>query len=179
MQFYFRPVYIALDAPASARHDDRHEPTAVAPRRHRRYRRPPVSQTGFIYYPSTSQFWFTLSSGQSITVSYSGTGCSGSTIATRSFNVGGHYYVISPNPASGTITISPNSNSSISKATIGKASITQVSITDVNGILKKQQQFSVNSATMQLNVADLIPGTYFVQITNGDIHDTQQLIINR
>lgn len=140
---------------------------------------PPASQTGFIYYPSTHQFWFTLSSGQSITVSFSGTGCSGSTIATRSFNVGGHYYVISPNPASGTVTISPNPNSSISKVAIGNTGIIQVAVTDVNGILKKQQQFSANTANMQLNVAGLIPGTYFVQIINGDIHDTQQLIINR
>lgn len=140
---------------------------------------PPISQTGFIYYAYNNSFWFTLSSGQSITVSFSGTGCSGSTVATRSFTVGGHYYIISPNPASGTVTISPNTNSSMSKTAIGNTGITQVSITDVNGILKKQQQFSANAATMQLNVSGLIPGTYFVQIINGDIHDTQQLIINR
>ena len=141
---------------------------------------PPVSQTGFIYYPSTSQFWFTLSSGQSITVSFSGTGCSGTTIATRSFNVGGHYYVIAPNPASGSINITSSSPGSSSKTENAQAStMIQVSIMDVNGNLKKQQQFSSGTVNMQLNVTDLVPGTYFVQIINGSINETQKLIINR
>ena len=80
---------------------------------------PSVSQTGFIYYPSQSKFWFTLSSGQSITVSFSGTGCG------------------------------------------------------------QQQQFSSGTAKMQLNIADLIPGTYFAHIINGTINETHQLIIQR
>jgi len=141
---------------------------------------PPVSQTGFIYYPSNSEFWFTLSSGQSITVSFSGTGCGGTTVATRSFTVGGHYYVISPNPAYSSINItsnSPGNNSKIENAETGR--MIQVSITDVNGNLKKQQQFSSGTTNMQLNVANLASGTYFVQITNGNINETQELIINR
>ena len=142
---------------------------------------PPVSQTGFIYYAYNNSFWFTLSSGQSITVSFSGTGCGGTTIATRSFTVGGHYYVVSPNPASGTINITPTSPGSNLKTESSQTTTTvvQVSIMDVNGILKKQQQFSSSTANLQLNVADLIPGTYFVRIINGNINETQKLIINR
>jgi hypothetical protein len=123
---------------------------------------PSVSQTGFIYYPSQSKFWFTLSSGQSITVSFSGTGCGGTTVATRSFTVGGHYYVVSPNPASSSINISPASDGSNLTTEISQTgTTTQVSITDVSGNLKQQQQFTSGTAKMQLNVADLIPGTYF------------------
>lgn len=93
--------------------------------------------------------------------------------------VTGGQFMISPNPASGTVTISPNSKSKISKTTIGKVGIIQVSIIDVNGILKKQQQFSANTANMQLDVSGLMPGIYFVQIINGDIYDTEKLIISR
>jgi hypothetical protein len=141
---------------------------------------PSVSQTGFIYYPSQSKFWFTLSSGQSITVSFSGTGCGGTTIATRSFTVGGHYYVVSPNPASSSINITPSSdagNTTIESSQI--TSTTQVSIADVNGNLKRQQQFSSGTANMKISVADLIPGTYFVHIINGNINETHQVIIHR
>ncbi|HUZ57411.1 MAG TPA: T9SS type A sorting domain-containing protein [Hanamia sp.] len=141
---------------------------------------PPVSQTGFIYYSYNNSFWFTLSSGQSITVSFSGTGCGGTTVATRSFTVGGHYYVISPNPAYSSINITTASPGNNLKTESSQPSTTvQVSIMDVNGILKKQQQFSSNTANMQINVADLIPGTYFVRIINGNINETQKLIINR
>jgi hypothetical protein len=140
---------------------------------------PSVSQTGFIYYPSQSKFWFTLSSGQSITVSFSGTGCGGTTIATRSFTVGGHYYVVSPNPASSSITIAPVDGSNLTTESSQISTTAQVSITDVSGNLKKQQQFSSGTAKMQLNVADLIPGTYFVRIINGTINETHQLIIHR
>jgi len=141
---------------------------------------PSVSQTGFIYYPSQSKFWFTLSSGQSITVSFSGTGCGGTTVATRSFTVGGHYYVVSPNPASSSINITPASDDgNLTTESSQTGTTTQVSITDVSGNLKKQQQFSTGTAKMQLNVADLIPGTYFVHIINGTINETHQLIIHR
>ena len=141
---------------------------------------PPVSQTGFIYYPSNHSFWFTLSSGQSITVSFSATSCGSSTIATRSFTVGGNPYVISPNPASSSINITSSSPGSSSKTeNTETGGMTQVSIIDVNGSLKKQQQFSNGTFNMQLNVADLVPGTYFVQIINGGINETQKLIINR
>jgi hypothetical protein len=60
---------------------------------------PPVSQTGFIYYPGSQSFWFTLSKGQSISVKFSGTSSCGSVIANRTFNVPGYGYIVSPNPA--------------------------------------------------------------------------------
>ncbi len=88
-------------------------------------------------------------------------------------------FIITPNPASGNVSISSNSKSNLSKTTIDKTGIIQVSITDVNGTLKKQQQFSAKTANMQLDVSGLIPGTYFVQITNGTVNETHQLIINR
>ena len=141
---------------------------------------PPVSQTGFIYYAYNNSFWFTLSAGQSITVNFSGTGCGGTTIATRIFTVSSHHYIISPNPASGSINITLNPETSNIKTESAQPGATaKVFITDVNGSLKKQQKFSNSTNNMQLNVADLIPGTYFVHIINGNINETQQLIINR
>ncbi len=141
---------------------------------------PPVSQTGFIYYPSNSTFWFTLTSGQSITVSFTGTGCSGATAATRSFTVSGHSFIVSPNPASSSINItSATQGSDLNTESAQTVTTIQVSILDVNGTIKRQQQFSSNTINMQLNVSDLVPGVYFVQISSGNINETHQLMISR
>ncbi|HVZ95346.1 MAG TPA: T9SS type A sorting domain-containing protein [Chitinophagaceae bacterium] len=142
---------------------------------------PPVSQTGFIYYPSQSKFWFTLSSGQSITVSFSGTGCNGTTNATRNFTVSGHYYIVIPNPATSSITISPSSQSNNMEASdIQSASgIRLVTISDVTGVVKQRQQFGGNTNTVQVDVSNLPQGAYFIQISNGSSVDTQQLLISR
>ncbi|MEO6870168.1 MAG: T9SS type A sorting domain-containing protein [Ginsengibacter sp.] len=144
---------------------------------------PSVSQTGFIYYPSQSKFWFTLSSGQSITVSFSGTGCGGTTIATRSFTVSTHYYMVTPNPASSSITISPNAQSYEQKTSNIQATsngIRLITITDVTGVVKQQQEFGGNASKVQMNVSNLPRGTYFVQIKDGrTTTETLQLLINK
>jgi len=141
---------------------------------------PPVSQTGFIFYPSNNTFWFTLTSGQSITVSLTGTGCSGATLATRSFTVGGHYFIVSPNPASSSINITSTTQGNDLKTESAQTATTiQISIMDVNGNLKRKQQFSSSTINMQLNVGDLLPGVYFVNIVSGDINESHQLMISR
>ncbi|MCO5237935.1 MAG: T9SS type A sorting domain-containing protein [Chitinophagaceae bacterium] len=93
--------------------------------------------------------------------------------------VTGDQFTIAPNPASGMVTISQNSKSTLFKTTIGKEGIMQVSIMDINGILKKQQKSGAGTASMQLDVSGLIPGIYFVQITKGDIYEMQRLVIYR
>jgi len=119
-----------------------------------------------------------LSSGQSITVNFSGTGCGGTEVATRSFHVGGYYYAISPNPTSGSVNISPvSSNSALQTESSSLGTTATVSITDVNGSLKKQRQFSSFTTNMKLKVAGMIPGTNFVHIVNGSINETHQVII--
>jgi hypothetical protein len=144
---------------------------------------PPVSQTGFIYYPSPGYFWFTLSSGQSITVNFTGTGCGGAVLASRSFYVGSSHYAVSPNPASGTVTIASISSQTqateLSKAAVSGSSIKMVTILDANGSVKKQQQFSGITKTVQLDVSSLLPGIYFVQISDGQYSETQKLVISR
>lgn len=93
--------------------------------------------------------------------------------------VTGNQFTIAPNPASGSITVSQNSKSTLSKTETGKTGIIQVSITDVSGIVKKQQQFAANTTNMKMDVSALAPGTYFVLISNGGIPETQQLFIYR
>ena len=143
---------------------------------------PPVSQTGFIYYAYNNSFWFTLSAGQSITVNFSGTGCSGTTIATRSFTVSGHHYIVTPNPATNTFTISPNTQSGNPKTLNAQESsggIRLVTITDVTGVVRQSQSFAGNTNTVQMNVSNLPRGNYFVEISDGNHIETLQLLINK
>jgi hypothetical protein len=143
---------------------------------------PSTSQTGFIFYSSNNTFWFTLSSGQSITVNFSGTGCGGPVSATRSFSVGGvTHYSVSPNPAGNTITVNfiTQTNNLKTDLVTTTNSNTQIMILDVSGNIKQQQQISSNTTTVQMNVSNLLPGTYFVEIISGLNKEIHQIIINR
>lgn len=143
---------------------------------------PSTSQTGFIFYPSNNTFWFTLSSGQSITVNFSGTGCGGAVSATRSFSVGGvTHYSVSPNPAGNTITVSSVAQTNNFKTDLATTtnSTAQIMILDALGNIKQQQQISNNTIAVQINVSTLLPGTYFVEIISGLNKEIHQIIINR
>ncbi len=83
-------------------------------------------------------------------------------------------YVVSPNPASSNVTVTPAAKATNTKATV--AAITEVNIYDQKGILKKQQKFGkVKTATV--NVSSLPIGTYFIEIVEGDKRVRQQLSI--
>ncbi len=87
----------------------------------------------------------------------------------------GNSFMVSPNPATNSITIS----TSQTKTTSSKSNtFDEVRIFDLQGNLKKYQQYSqVNLAS--INISDLINGTYFIEITNGAYKERQQLIIQK
>jgi hypothetical protein len=89
-------------------------------------------------------------------------------------------FSITPNPASGTITITSGStNEQYSK--IGEAGnngfIKEVKIYASSGKIVKQQQFSNNASQVQMDVSTLAPGIYFVEISNGQHAETHKLVI--
>lgn len=85
-------------------------------------------------------------------------------------------YMLSPNPASSTMTVSTvdASNGEIKS----DYRITEVKIYDQSGLLKKQVRFGkVKTAT--LNISSLPSGVYMVEVIDGDYREQQQLLIKR
>lgn len=83
-------------------------------------------------------------------------------------------FVISPNPATTTITVASDESKSLqaSKGT----SIDAIRIYDKLGNLKKYQTFN-KVKTASVNTSGLQPGTYFIEISNGTFKERKQLII--
>lgn len=99
-------------------------------------------------------------------------------------------FVIAPNPAQNTVTISVLNNSETKTAETYKTSEKQLSsnisginlvrIYDASGNLVKQQKISNNNTSqVQMDVSSLISGTYSVVISAGTISETQKVIIQR
>lgn len=83
----------------------------------------------------------------------------------------GYYFLISPNPASGTITVQ-------SKEGL-KTSITSLALYDGTGMVKKQVKFGAGIGQAKLNVTGLNAGIYVLEIANGQSKERQQLIIQK
>lgn len=91
-----------------------------------------------------------------------------------------NYYLVSPNPASETITIQEAQTTSSENSTgEQRTSITEIKIFNDTGILKKQSKYSAGAKQVQLNVSDLRPGLHFIEISNGKIKVKQRLLIQR
>ena len=84
-------------------------------------------------------------------------------------------YTVSPNPASSSIIVATSPNNS---ATNANTSFDAIRIFDLQGTLKKQQQYS-NFSQATINISNLIGGTYIVEITNGNYRENHQLIIQK
>ncbi len=83
----------------------------------------------------------------------------------------GYYFLVSPNPATSTIAVSP-------KATTTDE-ISEIRIYDNMGNLKKQMRYSKGTKRTQLNIGDLGNGYYFIEVIASQKRDRQQLIIQR
>ena len=90
-------------------------------------------------------------------------------------------FVLSPNPASGMITIQKNRNSieQNTKQDPGKTVITEVKIFDNMGTLMKQIKYGKETTLAQVNLAGLKKGIYYVEISTGKTKERQQLIIQK
>lgn len=95
-------------------------------------------------------------------------------------------YIVSPNPAQNTITITANNKSKTAEsmkfetpASSTTNTIQLVKIFDISGKLRKQQIFSGNPLQVQMDISGLASGIYFVVISDGKHQETQKLVINR
>jgi hypothetical protein len=91
-------------------------------------------------------------------------------------------FSISPNPASSTVTVasvmeagtSVSSAANATKMTPGSLkSIDQIKIMDKNGRLVKTENFATGTSSCQINVSNLQPGIYIIEIKSGTevVHD--------
>ncbi len=58
-------------------------------------------------------------------------------------------------------------------------SIAQIKIFNSNGIVLKSVQYTEPGKLVQVNVASLAPGIYFIEVSNGSYRQTKKLVIVR
>jgi hypothetical protein len=89
----------------------------------------------------------------------------------------GSYYIVSPNPATSTITVRPNTSgsSSINK-TLEEKLIDRICIYNEQGTLLKNKKISKMQST-SLNIAGLVPGKYVIEISSGEYKERQIIIV--
>jgi hypothetical protein len=88
---------------------------------------------------------------------------------------GGDNYLLAPNPAGNNVTVSANSAAKSSDA----VSFTQINVYDGTGNLKKQLKYGSATRQAQINITDLRPGYYYIEISNGKTSVRKPLIIQR
>jgi hypothetical protein len=72
-----------------------------------------------------------------------------------------------PNPASNKVLVSLISGTSTAKTSDGQLNIRQIKITDKTGMVKKQFSFNTASSSQAINVQDMLPDVYFIQVFTG------------
>jgi len=100
-------------------------------------------------------------------------------------NMTGSLYLISPNPALDVVNIQPNSTAAtnLSASSTGDLNsssapnISQVNIYGKTGNLLRTQKFSGSINRVQINVAGLASGLYFVEIVTASYREKQNLLI--
>jgi subtilisin family serine protease len=88
-------------------------------------------------------------------------------------------YLISPNPASGIITIVPNIPPPCDEYLMVSSQITQVKIYDVNGSVKKSLRYGEGTNHVEINTSDLRTGRYYLEISNGKKSVRKTVIISQ
>lgn len=83
----------------------------------------------------------------------------------------GYYFLVSPNPATTTLTVQQKNNKN--------EDINVIRIYDDFGNLKKQTKFGQNTKQAQLYISDLKAGIYFIEILGKQKNERQQIIIQR
>ena len=95
----------------------------------------------------------------------------------------GNFYIIVPNPAQDIITITTADQRSITaKAGASSSpanSIAQIKIYNSNGVVVKSVQYNESRKQVQINVADIAGGLYFIEVSNGNNKQTKKLLIAR
>jgi len=119
-------------------------------------------------------FWVSLSSGSSAYIKVrlqNSCGWSDWKYLTIPPCSGSFSFAVYPNPATNTITIQQKEKTG--------ATINEVSIFDQLGNLKKRSKYSASTKQAQMNIANLMTGVYFIEISSGQNKERQQLIIQK
>lgn len=92
---------------------------------------------------------------------------------------GGGAFMVSPNPATSVITISPRPDNAAAKSAVNaNSTFNEIRIYNMQGELKKYQRYN-KAKQASLPVHDLSNGIYFIEITNGTYKEKQQLSIQK
>jgi len=99
---------------------------------------------------------------------------------------------VAPNPAVNTVTITAKASSSLSKTNSAdlKANsaalqtgvagfISQIKVFDISGRLKKTFHYATKISSAEINVSDLVPGIYLLEISNGTEVTHEKIIVQR
>jgi len=87
----------------------------------------------------------------------------------------GDNYLLAPNPAENNFSVSVNTAGKSSET----VSFTQIRIYDGTGDLKKQIKYESGTRQAQINITDLRPGYYYVEISNGKTSIRKLLVVQR
>jgi hypothetical protein len=87
-------------------------------------------------------------------------------------------YILAPNPASTTLTITPDIPSPCGSV-ITNPQIKQVTIYDNQGSLKMTSTYGNNTSQVQINISSLNIGTYIIDINDGTNSVRKMLMIQR
>lgn len=91
---------------------------------------------------------------------------------------GGGAFMVSPNPATSTITIASRPGNTMKSAASTNSTFKEIRIYNMQGELKKHVRFN-NVKQASLPVHDLGNGLYFIEISNGTYKEKQQLSIQK
>jgi hypothetical protein len=86
-------------------------------------------------------------------------------------------YIVSPNPASATVTISVVQTVSAAGNLPDINAVYDVSVYDMYGVLQNRKEYSGDR--FEIPVLNLKDGNYLIRIDNGKSVSVKQLIINR
>jgi len=86
----------------------------------------------------------------------------------------GFSFTVSPNPSTGNLTVSTESQT---LSNVSPARIYQIRVIDQTGKVKKQFNFSSGITSTAINLSGLVAGIYTLQVYNGSEWASQQIVI--
>lgn len=95
----------------------------------------------------------------------------------------GNFYSIVPNPVQDIITITTGDQTNMTAksgpSSSSANSIAQIKIYNSNGVVVKLVQYNERKKQVQIDVADIAGGLYFIEVSNGNNRQTKKLLIVR
>ncbi|MCK9403078.1 MAG: T9SS type A sorting domain-containing protein [Chitinophagaceae bacterium] len=99
------------------------------------------------------------------------------TFPVMTYGCGYSSYSVSPNPATSTITVSPNTKVSSAQNKAEKTPFTEIEIIDKLGNFKKRLKFSKGTNTATIDISFLPTDTYLVRVFNGTNWEEYKILV--